>query len=167
MSYMTRPTEIKRMLECIITDQDRLNFSKAIAKAVSDKARKEDNLKSFSTQLKSEIQRCEGDINSLSEKLNSGKEYRDVVCSVIYDWQEFVKRIVRIDTGEQIDVDIIPEKERQEHLNLFPREESKKDEVVEPTINQAEFVDITPLAISYTPEQANGNDSESVEEGVS
>ena len=103
-------------LECILTEQEKLKYAKEMSEHVSKKHRVEDNLKSVSTQLKSEIASHEGSINSLAEKLNSGREYRMVECNVEYDFKKGVKTIIRTDTGEIAKVEEISEEERQEEL---------------------------------------------------
>lgn len=70
-------------LECILTDPEKLQYSKQMSEAVSTKARQEENLKSVRTQIKAEITACEEKINSLADKINTGKEYRPVECEII------------------------------------------------------------------------------------
>ena len=105
-------------LECILTDKEKLEYSKQLAENVSNKARAEDSLKSFQTQQKAQISNHEAQINLYSEKINTGKEYRAIECQVIYDFEKKEKSWKRKDTGEIAKTDIITEKELQEEADL-------------------------------------------------
>ena len=105
-------------LECELTDAERLIYSKKLAGALTDKSRSEDRLKSFQTQMKAEIAGYEANINMLSDKINTGHEFRDVECAVEWLWEKGEKHFIRIDTGEVAKVHVISEGEQQEELNL-------------------------------------------------
>jgi hypothetical protein len=111
-----RKTKEILQLECILTDQEKLTYSKQLSENVSKKTRQEEHLKSYQTQVKADIALCDAIINSLAEKLNMGKEYRPVECEVKYDFKKKERVWVRRDTGEIAKQDIIPEKELQEEL---------------------------------------------------
>jgi hypothetical protein len=87
-------------LECILTDDEKLKYSKTIAESVSKKARAEDALKSFQTQQKAEIAGFDASINSIAEKLSTGREYRPVECRLVLNFKTKTKNWVRTDTGE-------------------------------------------------------------------
>jgi hypothetical protein len=78
----------------------------------------EDSLKSFSAQSKAEIQGAQEKINLLAAKLSTGKEYRNVICDVVYNWDNGTRTYVRTDTGEIAGDDIIPESDLQEHMAI-------------------------------------------------
>jgi hypothetical protein len=111
-------------LECFLTDEEKLKYSKQMAEAFTNKCRAEDAMKSFSSQKKAEIQNLESAVNLLADKLNSGKEYRPIECMVEYNFDDKTKRWIRNDTQEIIKEDIITEEELQEELNL--RNESER-----------------------------------------
>lgn len=113
-----RRTKENRSLICKLTDAELKEYSKKLAESISEKARVEDDLKSFSTQSKAKIQGCDATINLLSEKINTEREYRMVECEIKYDFKKMEKKIVRKDTGEVIDTDIISEEEKQEELEV-------------------------------------------------
>lgn len=75
-------------LECILTDPEKLTYSKEMAEAVGLRARSEDSLKSFSTQIKAQIAGHDAKINLLAEKLSTGREYREVECVTIKDFKK-------------------------------------------------------------------------------
>ena len=115
---MSRRTKETLTCECVLTDDEKLKYSKELSESISKKQRADDSLKSFSTQIKSEIASCEAKIDALADKLNSGREYRAIECSVKYDFDKKEKTWVRLDTGEIAKTDIITEKECQEEAAL-------------------------------------------------
>lgn len=105
-------------LECTLTDDELRDYSKQMADCYSKKSRAEFNFKSIKKQTDSEIAGYEARINLCAEKVNSGKEYREVSCDVKYDWDKKTKDYVRKDTGEIAKSDIITEKELQEEIDF-------------------------------------------------
>lgn len=87
-------------LECILSDQEKLSYSKELGENITLKSRSEEALKSFSTQKKAEIAGHEAKINLLADKINTGREYRDIECEIKFDWEEKTKSWLRKDTGE-------------------------------------------------------------------
>ncbi|MBN1253958.1 MAG: hypothetical protein JXA50_01620 [Deltaproteobacteria bacterium] len=113
-----RKTQDALHLECILTDQEKLAYSKTLSENVSKTARAEEALSSFQKQMKAEIASCEAQINMLAEKINTGKEYRMVECEIRYDFKMQEKKWIRSDTGEVAKQDIISEEELQEEMKL-------------------------------------------------
>ena len=96
---MRRTTE-ELELECVLTDEEKLRYSKELSEAISAKARAEESLKSFQTQKKAEIAKAEATINMLAEKINTGHEFRPVECEIKWDFKKKEKSWVRKDTSE-------------------------------------------------------------------
>jgi uncharacterized protein YecA (UPF0149 family) len=105
-------------LQCILTEKELLTYSKQLSENISKKARSEDCLKQFSSQVKSEIATCDANINSIAEKLNTGKEFRNVDCEIVYDFEKKERRWVRVDTFETIKTDMILEEDLQEGIKI-------------------------------------------------
>jgi hypothetical protein len=120
-----RKTKEKINLECILTDPEKLAYSKQLAENLSKKQRAEDTLKSFNTQKKAEIAGLDAEINLKVDKINSGREYRDVECTIFWDWDRKVKVWTRTDTGDVCKEDIISEHELQEECELQEEEQKK------------------------------------------
>jgi hypothetical protein len=139
---MGRKVKETRKLECVLKDSEKLVYSKELSDTFREKDAEEESLKSYSTQAKAAIQGCVEKMKLLSLKLSSGKEYRDVVCAVAYDWEKGTRTYIREDTGEIVDTDIIPETDIQEHMNL--------ERVGGPEKTEAEVVASEPLQL---PEQ--------------
>jgi hypothetical protein len=113
-----KPKNETLTLECQLTDKEKLGYSKELGEALSKKNRAEDSLKSFQTQAKSDIAGLEAKINSLADKINTGREYRSVECEVIMDFEKKEKIWTRKDTGEIAKTDIISEHELQEEIEI-------------------------------------------------
>lgn len=118
----------KVSLACKLTDAQKLQYSKGLAAAIAQRRSAEDNMKSHQTQLKAEIAGQEAQINLLSEKINSGHEYREVDCVFDYNWKAKVKSLVRLDTGETVREAPIDDAELQQHLDIDGRTEPEAGE---------------------------------------
>lgn len=120
-----REKKCKRVLECKLTDGEFISKAKELSLTLAKHDAAEDKLKSAQTQIKAEIQSLEGEVNKLKKVVASGIEFRELECLVHYDWDAKTKSIIRPDTGETVDVDIIPESDLQEHFS-FLKEENEK-----------------------------------------
>ena len=124
-----RKTKEMRKLECVLTDANRLNYSKELSETIQDKARHEDSLKSFTIQAKAEIQGCQEKINLLASKLSTGKEYREVEVEIVYNWQDGKRYYTRTDTGAIVDFETIPPEDMQEWIDLHETEKKTTEGV--------------------------------------
>lgn len=102
-------------LECTLSDAEKLIYSKDLGENITFKVRAEESLKSFSIQKKAEITGHDAKINLLVNKINTGREYREVECEIKFDWEEKLKSWVRKDTGEVAQVHNMTEDEIEEH----------------------------------------------------
>lgn len=75
-----------------LTDAEVNKYAREQSDYISRKARAEDNLKSSSSQIKSEIAGLEANINRLAGIINSGHEYRNIECQIEIDYKKKVKR---------------------------------------------------------------------------
>jgi len=119
---MLRQTKATLNLDCVLTDTEKLAYSKTLAEHISQRQRAADGLKSYSTQAKAEIEGHNGNMNLLSEKLNTGREYRLVECAVEYDWESNTKRYRRSDNFDVARESAITEEEKQEQLKFEEKE---------------------------------------------
>lgn len=105
-------------LECILSDPDKLNYSKKLSDAITNVRNLENGLKSFTIQTKAEIQVNEEQITLLATALSTGKEYRDVNCKIVYNLDSAEKSWIRLDTGEVVKTETMTAEELQEELPL-------------------------------------------------
>ena len=116
--HKVKAVKCKRSLEHKLTKDELLSYSKELSVKLSDKNRQEESLTSFQSQAKSKIKELEGGISYLSEKIYSEKEYRETECEWRYDFKAGTKSLTRLDTGEEIDTEVIAEHEKQEEMAL-------------------------------------------------
>jgi TolA-binding protein len=114
----TRVEKQTTRLECIISDPEKLNYSELLTQHITGKKESEDNLKSFKSQMKSEIDGHEAAINLLSNKISTGKEYRPVDIEIHFDYNTRMKTYIRTDTGQVFKSEQMREEELQLHLEL-------------------------------------------------
>jgi len=124
-------------LECNLTPEERLEYSKQLANHIKDKAVVTDRLTAYKSQAKATIDAHDANINSLSTKVSTGKEFREIVCDIEYDWDNKTKYWRRRDSNAICKEDIITERDLQEVLDLREKEdkEKKKQEEQDKQIN--------------------------------
>lgn len=106
-------------LKCVLTDDEMMAISKEMSEHINKKKQAEDNLASFSAQLKAEIKGHEAIINKSAMLINSGSEYRNVKCDVNVDAKANTVYWVRMDTAEICQKETpIPVRYLQEELPL-------------------------------------------------
>jgi len=111
---MKRPDKENLTLECQLTDTEKLAYSKKLAYANQRLYHLEDQKKAYNSQIKSDMEKSGSEISYLSQAIDSGKEYRDIECTVEYDWIANQMIWIRIDTGEVAKKEIIPKEFLQE-----------------------------------------------------
>jgi hypothetical protein len=87
-------------LKCTLSNDEMLEISKEMSEHLNKKKQAEDNLASFSAQLKAEIKGHDATINKSATLINSGFEYRNVKCEVAIDEKQNTVNWIREDTGE-------------------------------------------------------------------
>lgn len=105
-------------LDCLLTDQEKLEYGREKANLQITVKQKRASLKEFRDRITGEIASAESRSQVLCRALDSGKEFRPVKCRIKRDWKIGRKFWIREDTGKVAKVDIIPEDERQGELGL-------------------------------------------------
>ena len=110
----------KRNLACKLTTDELLVVMKELAKGTQDL---ENDLSIIKKQLAAELTKIEAHI-----ELNSitGEEYRNVQCEVIIHVKDRVKKIVRLDTGEEVEEVALDQDDLQYQLGIAKK---NKDQV--------------------------------------
>ena len=124
-----KTVKIDLTLECKLTEKELKDCSKKLAEAISRKTTIEDDIVTYKAQKKGELQEKEGTIKTMSEKVNSEKDWRSVQCEVFYDFGSGIKKYVRLDTGEEIKVENINAFERQQELEFKKKQKQTKKKV--------------------------------------
>ena len=106
-------------LRCQFTEQEITDKAKDLACANRKRTQIEQQKREVDTQLKADIEVENSKIARLSEHISTGFEYRDVECRVDLDTpEEGQKRIVRLDTGEEVLVALMTDEDKQLALDL-------------------------------------------------
>jgi len=87
-------------LKCTLTDEEILEISKEISEHLNKKKQAEDNLSSFSSQMKAEIKGHDAIINKAAMLISAGSEYRNIKCEVVIEPENDTVFWLRSDTGE-------------------------------------------------------------------
>jgi hypothetical protein len=109
---------VKLMLEIKLTDAELQDYGKQMAQATSELGRKKDYRKSVIAQIDSEVKSVEAKVNALADKINSGIEYRETECTLIYNYKKMLRHTVRIDTGEVVAEQKITPEELQTEIEF-------------------------------------------------
>lgn len=113
-----RLTKVKRNLECTIEPDKLREFSKELSMAVKKIEGLTDDKKAYNKRVGSDIAANESKRRELADKVLTGKEQRSVDCKVVYHFDRKEKEIIRNDTNEIVETDIITEEELQEEIRL-------------------------------------------------
>lgn len=91
----------QRSLEYYFTDDEKMQMSQQLAVETQNKRRLEDQKKAVTSQYGSQINEKAESINSLSDKIAAGYEYRNIECTVQWHTPTKNKKLItRSDTGE-------------------------------------------------------------------
>ncbi len=123
---MNQPTEY---LKYHYTDQEIAEAARELANANRKRSSLEQRKKEVDSAIKAEIE-CENSIiGRLSNLIGTGFEYRDIPVTIELDTPEVgKKRIVRLDTGEEVSVKPMTDSDRQMVLDLQTKAEAAEAE---------------------------------------
>jgi hypothetical protein len=111
--------KITRKLRCVMTGEELLEAGRQLAEATNSLTELDSEKSEIVAEFKAKISAAEAQIASLSNKLRSGYEFRDVACQEAYGVPEpGFKQTTRLDTGEIIETAPISEEEKQRPLSL-------------------------------------------------
>ena len=109
------------ILKCTLSNEEMLSISKEMSEHINKKKQAEDNLSSFSSQLKAEIKGHDAIINRTATLINAGSEYRNIRCEVIIEPNSDTVTWIRSDTGEVTQQERpIPQRYLQTELEIDP-----------------------------------------------
>lgn len=117
-------------LRCDLTDTEIADAARDLARANAKRAAIEQQKKEVDSQLKAEIAAQDTVIARLSTLINTGHEYRNIDCRIDLDTPDKGrKRIVRLDTGEEVAIKPMTDADKQMALEL--EEEARQESIVE------------------------------------
>lgn len=103
METETSTKIIERNLPCILTDEERASFGRMAAHEVKEHNAIETEKKQVVADFGARLKESRKQIDTLSEKVDTGIEWRGVECRVQIDRYLGRVKITRTDTGEVIE----------------------------------------------------------------
>jgi len=113
-----RIEKVIKSLKCRLTDEEFVQASEELAKALDRKTALEEALQSIKAQYKSDIQRCDADVFTNTSKVRNKYVYREIICEKIFDYENTKVMIVRKDTGEIVNDRTMFDDEKQMKLKF-------------------------------------------------
>jgi hypothetical protein len=111
--------EYTEYLKCDFSDAEISDRARELATSNRRRTAIEQQKKEIDSDLNGQIEAENTKIQRLSEQIGMGYEYRNVECRVELDTPEVgCKRIVRLDSGEEVKVTAMTDADRQELLDL-------------------------------------------------
>jgi hypothetical protein len=98
----TKIEHFSQNLRCALADSEIVERSKRVSRLLSDKALKQEEIKSATAHLKASVKQIDAEISKLSQEVNDSAAYRDVQCERRYVYRTGKVTEVRMDTCEQI-----------------------------------------------------------------
>lgn len=125
-------------MKCEFTDAEITALAKELAAANNTRDELEQQKKQVDSQLKADIEVQNSTIGRLSRLIGSGWEMRNVEVRIELDTPEpGKKRVVRIDTGEEVAVKAMTDRDRQMVLDLQSAAEVDVDLTKTRVVNEA------------------------------
>lgn len=104
---------IVQTLPCILTREELEDRSRRLAAAVQASSELEKEKKAINDQIKAREAAFDAEITNMSGQITSGKEYRQIECEWVFDWDKGFKVFQRLDNYEVLQTQKITEQERQ------------------------------------------------------
>ncbi len=118
----------ERWLECDLTEEELLTYGHDNANQIRQRSNLEAEKKAYNSRIKSEIDAATEQIEKLSDKISTRKEYREVECKIIEDYDNFNLKVVRLDIAETILDRPMTKSEKSKVDDLFFEEEQDEQE---------------------------------------
>jgi hypothetical protein len=111
--------KVKKNMRYSFTPEERLEVGKLLADAQIELCRVGEDKKRVADDFKAKESALDASVKSLSNKMSTGYEFRDIDCTIIYnDPKTGKKSLFRDDTGERIATDPMTAEELQEEIDL-------------------------------------------------
>lgn len=113
-------------LKVLLSEHEKRNAHEGLIACLSELAAHEREATEVKAQLARKQKGLEAKRGNLHQLIVAGYEYRDVEVERIADFDRGLVLLVRVDTGEEVDIERMSESQRQTELDL--REKAKKAE---------------------------------------
>lgn len=123
----TRIETYEAFLPVPLTDAELLALGGDMATKQNEVATLENDLASIKSDYKAKIDQKEASLAAIGEKIRSKREFRDIACKRVFDYQAGEIYEVRLDTGAELSRRNMTGKELQRELALPTKPTEKKD----------------------------------------
>lgn len=106
-----------------LTEEELKQRGKDLAKTHQDISEVERHKKEINDDFKAKLSALDATTGTLSRAISNGYEYREVECEWAYFWEKGEKHMIRLDTGETVEIRKIEQWERQASSNFDGGEE--------------------------------------------
>jgi len=131
----TRKETKVKSLPCILTEEERLERSGALASVVhsianheKDLTAKQEDFNLKKKEINGKISKAKSRLSDLADVISDGSEKRDVDCESLFDYEEGTVIVRRLDTGEVIEDREMEALEKQMQLE-WEEENAQEGEV--------------------------------------
>lgn len=100
-------------LQVDLTSEEVLAYYEKLSGLLEEMGAKESEKAAYVSQIGGEIKELKAEINTLTGKVNSKKEFREVPVTIEYHWKKNKKLTIRQDTGAVVCETAIPKSELQ------------------------------------------------------
>ncbi len=143
------PTEY---LKYEYTDPEIADAARDLAKANRQRSNLEQRKKEVDSAIKAEIEEQNSIIGRLSQLIGTGFEYRDIEVRIELDTPEAgKKRIIRLDTGEEVSVKNMTDADKQMVLDLQTQAEAAEAEAQKATNGHEPIITPPPFPPPFVP----------------
>lgn len=118
----------REYLKYEFSEAELLEIGKQLGRSSQELETLEDNKKAVTSQLKAQIDGKQAEVSGLSNKMNSGCEYRYIDTRIEYNHPSpGIKTTIRNDTGAIIRTEVMSDDEKQLELD-FEKEQKEREE---------------------------------------
>jgi len=103
-------------LKCVLTETEIKTAGAQLARSYSEITDLEDQKKSVVSDFKAKIDGATAQASILARKIQNGYEFRDIDCEEVWNWDEKLVYLVRLDSGEEIRSRVMTSGELQQGL---------------------------------------------------
>jgi len=115
---MGSKNRFQKVLECVLTEQEKQEYSVILADSCVQKAGLLEEKKAVSSGFNERVKNLDETVEQKSLAIHNGSELRDVMCHYEIDRSRGKADLIREDTGEIVETRDMFDNEYQEELEL-------------------------------------------------
>lgn len=128
MGEIIKGDVFEKHLSCDLTEEELSKCSKELARDSIELRETEESKKEVVSDFAAKTKGLESGISRNSRKVSTGMEWRNVDCQWLFDFSAGYKRLIRTDTGEELEALVkVSDNDRQAMLPLAKEEEQAEE----------------------------------------